>query len=37
MLKNEGEEMANAELWAYLNGKMVRESEAVIPLTDRGV
>ena len=37
MLKNEGEEMANTELWAYLNGKMVRENEAVIPLTDRGV
>ena len=29
--------MANTELWAYLNGKMVRENEAVIPLTDRGV
>ena len=29
--------MENAELWAFLNGKMVRENEAVIPLTDRGV
>ena len=29
--------MENDELWAFLNGKMVRENEAVIPLTDRGV
>ena len=29
--------MANIDLWTYLNGNLVREKEAVIPLTDRGV
>ena len=29
--------MAAPDLWAYLDGKMVRGKDAVIPLTDRGV
>lgn len=29
--------MAQPDLWAYLNGEMVRGPDAVIPLTDRGV
>ena len=29
--------MAECNLWAYLNGKMVRGDDAVIPLVDRGV
>ena len=29
--------MAELELWAYLNGQMVRGKDAVLPLTDRGV
>jgi len=29
--------MAENNLWAYLNGKMVRGDDAVIPLVDRGV
>ncbi len=29
--------MAERELWAYLNGKLVKGEDAVLPLTDRGV
>ena len=29
--------MAERELWAYLNGKLVKGKDAVLPLTDRGV
>ncbi len=36
-MKKGEDEMATAEFWAYLNGKLVRGPEAVIPLTDRGV
>ena len=30
--------MANpTELWTYLNGKLVRGDDAVIPIRDRGI
>ena len=29
--------MAESELWAYLNGRLVKGKDAVLPLTDRGV
>ena len=32
-----GHEMNDSDLWAYLNGKLVRGNDAVLPLTDRGV
>ena len=29
--------MNDSDLWAYLDGKLVRGNDAVLPLTDRGV
>ena len=33
----EDDGMADGDLWAYLNGELVRGDDAVLPLTDRGV